>query len=270
MLGGLRHSVLSLLARTVYFSGRTFGVPPMRYFCPVCEQKVFRWQPFVRDMGGGQYRLEPERRLCPYCGSFERTRQFALYLRRRQLLERSPRFLHFAPERGLEAMLRPALGERYLTTDLSAQGVDLKQDITALTLDDDSFDFIYCSNVLEHVEDDLTAMRELCRVLKPGGEALIQVPIRQGSTYEDPSITDPAQRAIHFGQADHLRFYGRDIAERLEKAGFQVEELYMPNALGLEQEAVARMNLGKGELVHRCVKPPAGAASPASGGPVTA
>lgn len=243
------------LTQVLHFLGVAVGIQKLRYYCPVCEKRVGRWQPFSRDVGGGKTRLEPEGRLCPHCGSFERTRHFVLYLQQTGVLQNMPRFLHFAPERGLEPRLRTALGDRYQTTDLFDSGVDHRQDITAMTFEDGSFDFIYCSNVLEHVENDYAAMKELFRILRKGGVAFIQVPIRVGTTYENPAIKDPVDRAIHFGQADHVRYYGSDIINRLTSTGFMVEELYMPDVLGLSRKELDQMNLNKRELVHRCVKP---------------
>ena len=97
-------------------------------------------------------------------------------------------------------------------------------------------DVILCSHVLEHVEDDRKAMRELFRVLRPGGWAMIQVPLSSQPTFEDPSITDPAERERLFWQADHVRLYGLDIADRLREAGFNVvtvfgEDLVDPDQL---------------------------------------
>jgi SAM-dependent methyltransferase len=131
--------------------------------------------------------------------------------------------LHFAPEAGLERRLRAALGDRYVTTDLEPAGVDLTLDITALDLPDASFDAVVCVHVLEHVPDDAAAMRELHRVLRPGGWGVVQVPILRDVTDEDPAVTDPAERLRRFGQADHVRTYGRDFADRLQAAGFDVD-----------------------------------------------
>ncbi len=229
--------------------------------CPVCQRPVRRWVPLERDVGAERRRNEGEGRLCPHCLSFERTRHFWLWLEQEGVLGRRPRFLHFAPEAGLERRLRPLFGEAYVTADLFMAGVDRRLDLTRLELPDGSFDFIYCSNVLEHIPDDRAAMRELHRVLAPGGTAVVQVPIRGEVTYEDPSITDPAERARHFGQADHVRYYGRDIRERLAEAGFQVRELVMLDVLRLGPGDVMRWNLDKREYLHLCVRPEGGLAA---------
>lgn len=132
--------------------------------------------------------------------------------------------------------------------------MDRHDDITDLNLDSESFDFIYCSNVLEHIIDDQKAMSELYRVLSPQGMALIQVPIRGEQTYEDYSITDPNERHVHFGQFDHVRYYGSDIKIRLQKAGFRVQPFVMLDELSLSQDEIDSMNLNKRELVHLCFK----------------
>lgn len=98
-------------------------------------------------------------------------------------------------------------------------------DLTDLRLPDDSITLIYCSHVLEHIPDDRAAMAEMYRVLIPGGRAVVMVPIgSDGATEEDPSVTEPSERKRRFGQSDHVRRYGPDIVERLETAGFAVEQ----------------------------------------------
>lgn len=237
-----------------WITGRLLGVPQLRFYCPACDRSVWKWSPFLRNIGVGKNQLEPEGRLCPLCSSFERTRHFALYVEQEKLLENQPRMLHFAPERSLERRFRTRLGPNYLTTDLCMKEVDRHEDVTKMTFADNSFDVIYCSNVLEHVEADAAAMQELFRVLSPGGVAIIQVPIKGAKTYEDPSIITPDERYKHFGQSDHVRYYGEDIKGRLEAAGFEVTPFYMLDALKLAPKEVEKMNLGKRELVHRCTK----------------
>ena len=162
--------------------------------------------------------------------------------------------LHFAPEKSLENIFRKSLGDRYITTDLFMPGVDFKEDITRMGFPDESFDLIYCSNVLEHIPDDRAAMKEIFRVLSRGGRAIIQVPIKGKVTYEDPNITDPRERYLHFGQEDHVRYYGEDIEKRLKDAGFQVNSFYMLDVLKIDSKEIFKMNLDKRELIHSCIK----------------
>ena len=245
------------IAKTWLFhaSGNLIGFPRLRFYCPTCERKVYQWLPFRRSVGCGRTQLEPRGRQCPHCESFERTRHFALYLDKNGVLDSKPRMLHFAPEKGLALKIRPALGDNYVTSDLSMPDADRNDDITEMNIESNSFDFIYCSNVLEHVEDDSAAMAELFRVLAPGGTAIVQVPIKGAITHEDSSIIDPAERLEHFGQSDHVRFYGEDIRERLSKVGFEVTPFCILDVLSVKDEDVERMNLGKRELIHKCSKP---------------
>ncbi len=211
---------------------------------------------FYRDVGEKEPR--PERAcLCPFCQSFERTRHIWLYIAQHDLLHDRPRFLHVAPEHGLERRFRSILGDHYLTTDLVRDDVDLRADLTATGFADGAYDLIYCSNVLEHVPDDKAAMAELYRILAPGGLAIIQVPIRGATTLEDPSVVSATERARLFGQADHVRYYGTDIADRLRHAGFVVEEAIMPDCLNLTPAMLERYNIAKSEPVHFCRKAPA-------------
>ena len=113
---------------------------------------------------------------------------------------------------------------------------------------DDSFQFVYCSYVLQEVPDDAIAMRELFRVLAPDGLALLPVPIWRESTDEDPGVTDAAERARRFGAPRSLRRYGRDYAERLARAGFQVTVDPYPHRIG--RPAVEYFGLMLQEEVH--------------------
>lgn len=124
----------------------------------------------------------------------------------------------------MELKLRELPGADYLSCDLDPGNAMDVADLTALKYADGQFDFVYCSHVLEHVDDDQLAMREIRRVLSPRGFGLLMVPIFSDRTIEDPSITDPAERLRLFGQEDHVRAYGEDFVDRLVAAGFDVKQ----------------------------------------------
>jgi len=132
--------------------------------------------------------------------------------------------LHFAPEGCLRTYFMERSGN-YETADLFMADVDHCEDIEALTFPDEVYDVVVCNHVLEHV-DDRKALAEIYRVLRPGGRLIAMVPIVEGwsETYEDPSVTDPAERALHFGRHNHLRYYGADFRSRLTDCGFFLDE----------------------------------------------
>ena len=108
-----------------------------------------------------------------------------------------------------------------------------------------------CSHVLEHVPDDRAAISELRRVLRPRGTALVLTPYRPDRpTYEDPSVTKPLDRMVAFGQQDHVRIYGNDLADRLRTAGFDVEDR-TPTEL-FDHETVERCELDPDEHLFLC------------------
>jgi len=131
--------------------------------------------------------------------------------------------LHVAPEPCLAQKFKREYD--YISVDLDGEKAMMAMDVTALTFSDESFDAIVCNHVLEHIPDDRRAIREFYRVLKSGGWASIQVPIRGEVTQEDLSVTDPKERLRLYGQEDHVRYYGRDFCDRLKGAGFDVYEI---------------------------------------------
>ena len=165
-------------------------------------------------------------RKCPDCGSLERHRLHWLYLRERtNLLKDSLKVLHFAPEVALQQLLKAQSTLDYHSADLSSKRAAEHFDICAIPYPDNTFDVILCSHVLEHVPDDRKAMAELFRVMKPGGWGLIEAPYTSSlaETLEDPTVTTDEERTRLYGQADHLRRYGRDYFDRLRSAGFEVK-----------------------------------------------
>lgn len=205
-------------------------------FCPVCQRESRAFAPYGRSKRQGA--------MCIYCGSLERHRLLWLYLTKRtNLFDAQPKnVLHVAPEPCFESIFRRRLGKGYLTADLLDPRVMVKMDITNIQYPDEYFDVILCSHVLEHVPDDRKAMREFWRTLKPTGWAILLVPIMAETTFEDPTIVDPKERLIAFGQEDHVRKYGRDYIDRLREAGFTVSVTTVTDMVP-DREAALRMGL---------------------------
>jgi SAM-dependent methyltransferase len=194
------------------------GALRARRFCPAC------------GAGSESFTPGPNGRpdaACPQCGSLERHRFLALLLENLAPYVGSARaVLEVAPSRvttQMLARLRPPLHVRMdFDPGADARVVDVQASITDMPFADGVFDVVLCYHVLEHVPDDRAGMRELARVLSPGGIALVQVPWRPGTlTDEDPSAP-VEQRIARFGQADHVRYYGRDFDDRLAESGLEV------------------------------------------------
>jgi len=164
------------------------------------------------------------------------------------LFDGSPKtLLHIAPEPELAKRFLSVPGMNYLPVDLDTRRpfVTERMDITEIGYPADSFDGILCSHVLEHIPDDRKAMRELCRVLKPGGWALFMVPLHGKPTEEDPNCTDPRERERRFGQFDHVRSYGIDLVQRLEESGFTVTVINGPELTKTRDDADRMVIWGK-------------------------
>jgi len=190
---------------------RLSGVHPRT--CPICGYHgYFRaWGvPLVLDM------------MCARCDALDRHRLFALMDQQHDILRGVRSMLHFAPENVLQQQFARRFPD-YRAVDRYRADVDFSCDIEDTRLAADSVDAVFASHILEHV-DDRKALAELHRILKPGGKLIVMVPIIEAwdQTYENPAIVTESDRDLHFGQYDHVRFYGRDFPRRIEAAGFRV------------------------------------------------
>lgn len=243
----LKHLPRPLLIRLSYVFRR---VAPLLYKgdeveCPVCKHGFRKFLPYGSDVA------HRENVLCPYCLSLERHRLLWLFLKdKTDFFSEHLRVLHIAPEQCFHGRFKKARNIEYITGDLESPLAEYHFDLHDIPFGADEFDVILCNHVLEHVEDDRRCMSEMYRVLKPGGWAIMQVPIdySRAETYEDPTITDPLEREKHFWQKDHVRLYGRDYGERLKEAGFEVRcDDYVKT---ISPELRERFRLQSEELIH--------------------
>lgn len=200
-------------------------------FCPSCHQPVARFKP-------GGVRKRPNAK-CPSCGALERHRFLGVLLDGLgPVIGHAARVLDIAPSRYTTHQLHQLSPGQYVRVDLDPEAdgraVDVQASLTRLPFAPASFDLVVCYHVLEHVPDDAAAMRELARVLRAGGVALVQVPFRPSrSTDEDPDAPEQ-ERIERFGQADHVRWYGIDFEERLAAAGLTGARITPLDVLGPE------------------------------------
>lgn len=163
------------------------------------------------------------------------------------------RVLHIAPELCFIDRMKALPNLDYITGDIESPLATVKMDVHQIPFEDNSFDVVFCNHVLEHVEDDIQACKEINRVLKPQGWGIIQSPVYDlEKTLEDKSITDPAEQERLFGQRDHVRKYGKDYAVRLSQSGLRVEENNFVKTLN--KDLVQRHALPENEIIFFCSK----------------
>ncbi len=209
--------------------------------CPVCEKQYSKFLPYGRT-------TSRPNALCPNCLSLERHRLIWLYLKEKtQFFDKKYKVLHIAPEYCFLKRFGKLENLDYTTADLESPWATVKLDVRDMPFEDNTFDIIICNHLLEHIEEEQVAVRELYRVMKPGGWGILQVPVNynRAITFSDPEAKTEQQREKVYGQNDHVREYGVDYPKRLEKGGFVViaddfvkqlpEELSKKYALPIEE-----------------------------------
>ena len=204
--------------------------------CPFCKKSFSRFmptgvleRPFWSSTEGLKLLKDPlinvANAQCPKCGCGERQRLLYFYLL--QELDffkiKSIKVLDVAPDDFLYNKVFSKMNIDYISIDIkNSRRPSQIMDVTKLTFEDNIFDSIICNHVLEHIPEDTKAMEELYRVLKPGGWAILQVPIWAFKTVEKSGVTSSEEYLKHYGHSDHVRRYGFDYVDRLIKSGFVV------------------------------------------------
>ena len=220
--------------------------------------QFFKGNNFTDPIDGKSYRKflpygygkQRENALSPGTLSLERHRQMWLYLQNEtDFFTKNYKVLHIAPEQEFLRKFKKMKNLDYTSADLFSPIVDVKADILDLPFEDESFDVIFCNHVLEHIEDDRKAMSELYRVMKKGGWGILQVPMKNSleKTYEDFTITDPKERQKHFGQYDHVRWYGMDYFDRLKSVGFDAKANFYSQKFS--DADIKKFGLNKNEIL---------------------
>ena len=247
--------ILNYIPRTILTRASTFIKPIIRlylfgnrYTDPIDGRSFRSFIPYG-------YNNVRKNALSPSTYSLERHRMLWLYLKNdTDIFTKKIRLLHFAPEPAFHKIFKNCNNISYDTIDLNSPLAEIKADICDLPIENDTYDYILCNHVLEHIDDDIKAMSELYRVLKKGGIGIFQIPIdiERKNTFEDPSITSPKQRNKIFGQYDHVRIYGMDYFDRLKSVGFSVNQIYYGEKLS--EEEIFKYCLSKNEIIPVCKK----------------
>ena len=225
--------------------------------CPLCKKNVDKWLPYSSRKNVA----------CPHCNSAERHRLTSIYLKKKKYNF----FLHVAPERLLTNIFKKS-SNNYICGDINPiRYKDMNAiylDITDIKYQNNYFDCIYASHILEHIIEDMKAMKEMYRVLKKNGELLALIPqkLNLEKTYENNKIETPEDRKKYFGQWDHVRLYGLDFSKKLKSCGFYIKifclkecEPYLKKMYYDEKYIIGNnlkniFNLDMRDILYVCIK----------------
>ncbi len=255
-----------LYARQTYYQLRKIYFAGQPYHCPFC-QKSYRVffdggfdLPVINEMqiiGSGRRKAT----ICPGCGSNDRERLLYLYFENQTNITSETKILHIAPEPSLSKFLQKKAKQNYTAGVKYFEGFyyaknTLLLDLLDLPFDDGQFDLVVCNHVLEHIPEDGKAMKEIFRVLKMNGKAILQVPWSPllEKTYEDANITSAKDRERYFGQFDHVRIYGKDYPDKLKEVGFHVD-IFEPKELNMKDNVARQYAINEKEIVFVAKKP---------------
>jgi SAM-dependent methyltransferase len=231
-----------LVLRALFFVGN-------RHQCPCCG-----WR--LRGFAAGGASLKTRASgYCPRCTSKARHRRIWRFLAEKTNLFSAPTaLLEISPHYSFARRWVKMRNLRFVGTDLAVRPhVAVRMDLTATPLRSETFDAILCVHVLEEITDDRAALEELFRIVKHGGWVLVSVPTRMDrETYEDPAITTPKERRKAFGEEAHVRVYGRDLIERLQGCGFDVQ---INLASHIDRTARVEYGLRADENIFLCRRP---------------
>lgn len=229
--------------KPVYFIKKVidkFSLLPKSKHCNICNRNVYDFLPlpdhyqknfvkfgFPHTQKGAFETIDIDHFFCPQCYSMDRERLYAWYIKNKVKLDESKAVLDLAPSVGLGKWIKNNYTCQYTSADLFMDGVDVKTDIEDMNVfADETFDFVICSHIMEHVQSDVKAMKEIFRVMKKGAQSIIMTPILKNfdGVDEYPGCTDIAERWRRFGQDDHIRLYSQKVfTQRLKSVGFELE-----------------------------------------------
>ena len=179
----------------------------------VCNLCGWSGRRFYRNTGPG---YDERDSLCAGCLTPDRYRTLFEVLRRRtSVFEPGVRVIEVAPLISMEQIFVSRPEVDYTSFDIERHAMEVG-DITAMRYPDASADWFICFHVLEHIPDEPAALAEIHRVLRPGGQAVLQVPVDwHVDATREYGAPDPRD-------VGHVRRHGRDFADRITAAGFEV------------------------------------------------
>ena len=222
---GIIYKYLRFL-RLFFFKGNNF-------FCPICKFKASKFLPYGKDYEaikkfeiiGMGFRKNA---ICPNCFSKDRERLFFLFLQKlinEKSINYSSKIIHFSPEPSLERNFFRKNFSNYFTADIIKNKSDFIIDLQNFNFEEKNFDLVICNHVLEHIEDDNIALENIYSILKPGGLAILQVPLSTiiDIDFKKEGVASDIERLKFYGQSDHVRIYSeKNFLQKIKKIGFSI------------------------------------------------
>ncbi len=200
----------------------------MKLYCPCCGMRfrAFAAGEFLKhpeSFDPARYRNVQQEVICPLCGALPRHRILANWCDAHREELQTRKILYFAPEHGMMQWMKRN-GITCTTADL-CNPADLRINIQETGLPEASWDVVICNHVLEHVDDFRLALKELYRILRPGGRLICSFPMDPNVelVWEETGELPPEERIRRFGQYDHKRVFGMHADQLLAEVGFEVD-----------------------------------------------
>lgn len=194
-----KRAFLKSHVRLVLFKIRNFNKE--KFLCPICRYNG-PYADFFKD------NINRKKSACPKCGSLERYRLQFLVIKKisEQYDFSSMSVLHFSPEPFLREHIKNMFGS-YYSADLCMKNVDLKKYLLKLPFMDNTFDFVFAPDILDYVKNDINALSEIKRILKPDGIAVIPVSIISKETIEYPDPDESEGGRVRAAGPEYYRRY---------------------------------------------------------------
>ena len=252
MLNSLKNYFLRLKGfipvKRVLLNIRAYQYRGDKYFCPCCEQS---FKTFLPMTAGASNR---DNVVCPGCGVVERHRLLWLYLESQTTLLTNPhQLLYLAPTDVLQEKLKQYKNISYLSADLESPLSMQHFDIMDIPITNNSFSFIICSHILAHVKNHKKALKELYRILQPGGILILLDDYEsRPKTLEYEEVKTPEERKIAYGQSDRWRLFGKDFLSEITSLGFKLTKSDF--ASSFTKEETIKYRIDKMEKIYSCKK----------------
>jgi len=227
---------------------RLFFYKGNNFFCPICKFKASKFLPYGKDYEaikkfeiiGMGFRKNA---ICPNCFSKDRERLSYLFLQKlisEKSINYSSKIIHFSPESSLERNFFRKNFSNYFTADIIKNKSDFIIDLQNFNFEEKNFDLVICNHVLEHIEDDNIALKNIYSIIKPGGLAILQTPLSKiiDEDYTNPSVKTDNDRLNFYGQEDHVRIYSKkSLIQKIKKVGFEIKILQLEDFF-LQNESI--------------------------------